>query len=147
MRHMGELLESKQLNEKIQYELQEFRQLNYESFVHDFVRLAVSFLLSQISSNFILKFHPQCLEIPDKVANFIESCLPYLRSHWNEIRSHSCIIIGLLHHHGGKFIDDEKYRNDLETTSSEKISACLKDEQITVRIKAAESLGYLYSEP
>ena len=85
--------------------------------------------------------------MPDKVPNFIESCLPYLRSHWNEIRSHACTIIGLLHHHGGKLIEDEKYRNELETASCEKISACLKDEQISVRMKAAESLGFLFSEP
>lgn len=84
--------------------------------------------------------------MPEKVPNFIESCLPYLRSHWNEIRSHACTIIGLLYHHGGKFIDDEKYRNDLETTSSEKISSCLKDENISVRMKAAESLGLLFSQ-
>jgi maestro heat-like repeat-containing protein family member 1 len=85
--------------------------------------------------------------MPDKVPSFIESCLPYLRSHWNEIRSHACMIIGLLHHYGGKLIEDEKYRVELETLSSEKISACLKDEQISVRIKAADSLGYLFSEP
>lgn len=85
--------------------------------------------------------------MPDKVPNFIESCLPYLRSHWNEIRSHACTVIGLLHHHGGKMIEDEKYRVELETASSEKISSCLKDEQVTVRVKAAEALGYLFSEP
>lgn len=89
----------------------------------------------------------QCLEMPDKVPGFIESCLPYLRSHWNEIRSNACTFIGLLHHFGGKFIEDEKYRNELEITCSEKISACLKDEQVSVRIKAAEALGFLFSEP
>lgn len=41
MRHVGELLETEQLNDKIQYELQEFRQLNYDSFIHDFTRIAV----------------------------------------------------------------------------------------------------------
>lgn len=85
--------------------------------------------------------------MPDKVPNFIESCLPYLRSHWNEIRSHACTIIGLLHHHGGKLIEDERYRIELETTSSEKISALLKDEQVSVRMKSAEALGFLFSEP
>lgn len=84
--------------------------------------------------------------MPEKVSNFIESCLPYLRSHWNEIRSHAARIIGLLHHFGGKFIEDEKYRMDLETTSSEKMSMCLKDEQASVRAKAAESLGFIFSE-
>lgn len=41
---MGDLLNCKQLNEKIQYELQEFHQLNYDTFVHDFVQFAVSLL-------------------------------------------------------------------------------------------------------
>lgn len=85
--------------------------------------------------------------MPEKVPNFIESCLPYLRSHWNEIRTNTCTIIGLLHHHGGKLIEDEKYLNELETTSSEKIAACLKDEHVSVRMRAAEALGYLFSEP
>lgn len=85
--------------------------------------------------------------MPEKVSSFIESCLPYLRSHWNEIRSHACTIIGLLHYYGGRSIEDEKYRLDLETTSSEKIAACLKDEDISVRSKAAESIGFIFSEP
>lgn len=38
---MGDLLNCKQLNEKIQYELQEFHQLNYESFIHNFVQFSV----------------------------------------------------------------------------------------------------------
>lgn len=42
MRHMSDLLGVKELNEKIQYELQEFRQLNYEMFLHEFVRITVS---------------------------------------------------------------------------------------------------------
>lgn len=84
--------------------------------------------------------------MPDKVPNFIESCLPYLRSHWNEIRSHACTVLGLLHHYGSKSIEDEKYRNELEVICSEKISACLKDEQISVRAKAAEAMGFLFSE-
>lgn len=42
MRFMGDLLNTKELNEKIQYELQEFHQLNYDSFIHDFTRIAVS---------------------------------------------------------------------------------------------------------
>lgn len=85
--------------------------------------------------------------MPDKIPSFIESCLPYLRSPWNEIRSHACTLIGLLHHHGGKINDSDKYRNELATMSCDKISACLKDEQANVRFKAAEALGLLFSEP
>lgn len=42
IRHMGELLEAKQLNTKIQYELEEGHQLNYDSFIHEFAKIAVS---------------------------------------------------------------------------------------------------------
>lgn len=38
---MGDLLNCQQLNEKIQYELQEFHQLNYDSFIHNFVQFSV----------------------------------------------------------------------------------------------------------
>lgn len=52
MRHVGDLFEKRQLNDKIQYELQEFKQLNYESFVHEFTKIAVSFI--ERSKNFII---------------------------------------------------------------------------------------------
>lgn len=45
--------------------------------------------------------------------------------------------------------EDEKYRAELETASCEKISNCLKDEQVAVRVKAAEALGeipFFFSE-
>jgi hypothetical protein len=87
------------------------------------------------------------LEKSEKIEHFIESSLPYLRSHWNEIRANACIVIGLLHHHGGKSIENQQTRIELETTCSEKISLCLKDENIQVKVKAAEALGHLFSEP
>lgn len=39
---MGVLLEAKQLNERIQFELEDMHQLNYEKFIHDFTRITVS---------------------------------------------------------------------------------------------------------
>jgi hypothetical protein len=41
LRNIGNIMEVPKLNEKIQLELQEYQQLNYDSFVHDFVRIAV----------------------------------------------------------------------------------------------------------
>lgn len=87
------------------------------------------------------------MEKPEKIENFIESSLPYLRSHWNEIRANSCIAIGLLHHYGGKSIENEQSKIELETICCEKISSCLKDENVQVKVKAAEALGHLFSEP
>lgn len=40
-----------------------------------------------------------------------------------------------MNHHCEKMIEDEKYRAELEPASCEKISNCLKDEQVAVRVK------------
>jgi hypothetical protein len=56
MRHMAELLDSKELNIKTQYELQEFRQLNYETFIHDFARISVNFLHYNFLNTILNKF-------------------------------------------------------------------------------------------
>lgn len=42
LRNIGNIIDSPKLNEKIQFELQEYQQLNYDSFVHEFTRIAVS---------------------------------------------------------------------------------------------------------
>lgn len=85
--------------------------------------------------------------MPNTLTHFIESCLPYLRSHWKEIQLQAIQIIGLLHHYRKKKEDDEREQTELETTSSEKIIQCLKDDQSSMRIKAAEALGNIFSEP
>lgn len=85
--------------------------------------------------------------MPDKVPKFIESCLMYLKSQWREIQVQAIQHIGLLHHFGASSLDDHEgnTRTEMETTSSEKIIACLKDEQVSIKLKAAESLGYIFS--
>lgn len=80
------------------------------------------------------------------VENFITFSLPHLKSQWNEIRGNACIAIGLLHHYGGKSIELEDSRIELEKVCSEKIAACLRDENVMVKKKAAEALGLLFSE-
>lgn len=42
LRYMGDLLEAKQLNARIQIELEECHQLNYDTFIQEFTKLAVS---------------------------------------------------------------------------------------------------------
>lgn len=56
LQFMGDLLGTRDLNEKIQYELQEFRQLNYETFIQDFIRIAVRFESYAMVSNSDLYF-------------------------------------------------------------------------------------------
>lgn len=41
LRNIGSIIDSPKINEKIQFELQEYQQLNYDSFVHEFTRIAV----------------------------------------------------------------------------------------------------------
>lgn len=41
LRHVGNIIEVPKLNEKIQLELQEYQQLSYDAFVHDFIQIAV----------------------------------------------------------------------------------------------------------
>lgn len=43
LRHIGNIIEVPKLNEKIQLELQEYQQLNYDAFVHDIAKIAVGF--------------------------------------------------------------------------------------------------------
>lgn len=146
LRNIGNIMDAPKLNEKIQFELQEYQQLNYDAFAHEFARIAVSYdSFTMLCSN---NFFSQCAEMPQYLSNFIESCLPYIRSQWKEIQLQAIQLIGLLHHHGlNASIDEEKERNDLEVTSSEKIIQCLKDEQTAMRVKAAEALGNIFSEP
>lgn len=42
LRHIGYILNANELNKKIQNDLQEYQQLNYDSFVYEFIRIAVS---------------------------------------------------------------------------------------------------------
>lgn len=42
LRNIGNILGVSELNEKIHLELQEYQQLNYDHFVHEFIRTAVS---------------------------------------------------------------------------------------------------------
>lgn len=85
--------------------------------------------------------------MPNNLSNFIESCLPYIRSQWKEIQLQVIQIIGILHHYGKSNEEEEKEQNDLESTSSEKIIQCLKNEESSMRVKAAEALGNIFSKP
>jgi hypothetical protein len=53
LRNIGHIINSPKVNEKIQFELQEYQQLNYDAFIHEFTRIVVSFLM--ICLSFILQ--------------------------------------------------------------------------------------------
>lgn len=75
-------------------------------------------------------------EFPNK--SFIESTLPYLKSYWEEIRGNAAIVIGILSH-----FDMENHQ---QLDISNKIEILLKDEKISVKIKASKSIGYLFGD-
>ena len=61
-----------------------------------------------------------------------------------EIRGFACVTVGLLHNFGD--FENEEFRLELESMCCTQISKCLKDEQLGVRIKAAEGLGLIFSK-
>jgi hypothetical protein len=66
VRNIGNILGANQLNAKIQNDLQEYQQLNYDSFIHEFIRIAVSYyhitLLQLLSMISLFSFYsaPSC---------------------------------------------------------------------------------------
>ncbi|KAH8303311.1 hypothetical protein KR059_006711 [Drosophila kikkawai] len=94
--------------------------LNYASFVVDFVKLIAQ-------------------ELTEHIQDFIDSCLPQLRSQWPEVRGSAAIVIGILHN----FLSE---RNQQTESVATKIAVLLKDEQATVRVRAATALGYFFGD-
>lgn len=80
--------------------------------------------------------------LTDHVNDFIESCLPYLKSQWPEIRGNAACIIGLLHNLHSPSNQQQHSAEYL----SHKIAVLLHDDQIAVRIKAANALGSMFGD-
>ncbi|KAH8235312.1 hypothetical protein KR038_009962 [Drosophila bunnanda] len=94
--------------------------LNYSSFVLDFVKLIAQ-------------------ELTEHIQDFIDSCLPQLRSQWPEVRGSAAIVIGILHN----FLSERNIQTELVAS---KIAMLLKDEQAAVRVRAATALGYFFGD-
>ncbi|KAI8033359.1 maestro heat-like repeat-containing protein family member 1 [Drosophila gunungcola] len=116
------LLPAPKVVEMAQLQLGEERghQLNYSSFVLEFVKLIA-------------------MELTEHIQDFIDSCLPQLRSQWPEVRGSAAIVIGILHN----FLSE---RNVQTETVASKIAVLLKDEQALVRMRAATALGYFFGD-
>lgn len=82
----------------------------------------------------------QAKELNDKIPEFIDSCLPYLKSTWPEIRGNAAVIIGLLHN-----LYSTEHQHTTENVSL-KLSALLRDDQPSVRVKAANALGLMFGD-
>uniref|UniRef100_A0A1A9WCB3 Uncharacterized protein n=1 Tax=Glossina brevipalpis TaxID=37001 RepID=A0A1A9WCB3_9MUSC len=76
LRKVCGLLNSPKVHEMIEYNLTDHGQLNYNIFVVDFVKLIA-------------------MELTDHIQDFINSCLPNLRSPWPEVRGSAAVVIEL----------------------------------------------------
>lgn len=72
--------------------------------------------------------------------DFIDTCLPHLKSQWPELRGNSAILIGLLYNY--HTLTHQHPHEHL----SQKIAQLLHDDQIAVRVKAANALGFMFGE-
>lgn len=120
LRKVSALLNAPRVNEMAQKHLIEHGQLNYNVFILDFVKVIA-------------------VDLADSIQDFIESCIPKLRSQWPEVRGNAAIIIGILHNYLTE-------KNQQSESIGNKIGVLLKDENQTVRFKAATALGYFYGE-
>ncbi|XP_017099571.2 maestro heat-like repeat-containing protein family member 1 [Drosophila bipectinata] len=116
------LLPAPKVVELAQQQLGEERghQLNYSSFVLEIVKLIA-------------------MELTDHIQDFIDSCLPQLRSQWPEVRGSAAIVIGILHN----FLSERSVQTE---AVAGKIAVLLKDEQAGVRMRAATALGYFFGD-
>lgn len=119
LKNVCALLETTKTNQLAQNHLLEHGQLQYGTFIKDFVKLIGE-------------------ELPDSVNDFIDACLPFMRSQWAEIRGNAAVLIGLLRM--------QSRTSSPVDTVGHKIAQLLRDEDCGVRVKAAEALGFIYGE-
>lgn len=79
-------------------------------------------------------------ELNENISDFIESCLPFFKSSWPEIRGNAAVIVGLLYNMN-KAVSQHMTEN-----VGAKLAVLLRDEQISVRVKAAHALGYMFGD-
>uniref|UniRef100_A0A182PSV0 HEAT repeat protein n=1 Tax=Anopheles epiroticus TaxID=199890 RepID=A0A182PSV0_9DIPT len=121
LKNVCALLGTAKMNTLAQNHLLEHGQLQCAIFLKDFVKLIGE-------------------ELQDWINDFIDACLPLLRSQWPEIRGNAAILIGLLH------CQNANVKSQHMEQIGHKISLLLKDECTTVKVSASEALGYIYGE-
>lgn len=120
LRKVCTLINAPKVNEMAQKHLIDHGQLNYDFFIIDFVKLIGN-------------------ELKEHVGDLIESCIPFLKSHWTEIRGNAAIIIGILHN----FLESASQRDE---AVGHKLALLLRDESTIVRLKAATAIGYFFGD-
>ncbi|XP_037882576.1 maestro heat-like repeat-containing protein family member 1 [Glossina fuscipes] len=120
LRKVCRLLNSFKIHEMAERDLIDHGQLNYNIFIVEFVKLIA-------------------MELTDHIQDFINSCLPNLRSLWPEVRGSAAVVIGILNN----FLMERSPQTEGVGNS---IVLLLKDENHYVRVKAATALGYFFGD-
>ncbi|KFB39654.1 AGAP000273-PA-like protein [Anopheles sinensis] len=121
LKNICAVLGTPKMNALAQNCLIEHGQLQYNNFLKSFVKLIGE-------------------ELQECVNDFIDACLPLLRSQWPEIRGNAAILIGLLH------CQNATVKCQHMEQIGHKISLLLKDDCMSVKVSASEALGYIYGE-
>uniref|UniRef100_A0AAG5DWB8 Maestro heat-like repeat-containing protein family member 1 n=2 Tax=Anopheles atroparvus TaxID=41427 RepID=A0AAG5DWB8_ANOAO len=121
LKNICAVLGATKMNALAQTCLIEHGQLQYSNFLKSFVKLIGE-------------------ELQDCVNDFIDACLPLLRSQWPEIRGNAAILIGLLH------CQNANVKCQHMEQIGHKISLLLKDDCMSVKVSASEALGYIYGD-
>lgn len=117
----------------IEKNLLEYGHLNYDIFLWDLLRV--------VNEEFSF----------DLLQHSIESCLPFLKSQWPELRGNAVVMVAVLGNHlNNNHPDAEKHHEPKNRTLTlnhlaEKVTQMLKDESSSVRVKAALSMGHLFT--
>lgn len=127
------LMENKpKICQMIEENLLDYGQLNYDMFILG--------LLKVVNEEFSF----------DLIHQAIDSCLPFLKSRWSELRANVTIMIAVLGNHLNTHPELEKSHEAKHRTLTlnhlaDKVTAMLKDDNLAVRVKAALSMGYLFA--
>lgn len=121
-----------QVRAMITENLLDYGHLNYDIFLWD--------LLKVVSAEFSW----------DLLQHSIESCLPFLKSQWPELRGNAIVMVSVLGNYLNTHPELEKSheaKNRTLTLShlADKVTLMLKDESAGVRVKAALSMGHLFA--
>lgn len=86
----------------------------------------------------------------DQLQHSIESCMPFLKSAWPELRGNAIVIVAALGNYLNTHPDIDKTheaRNRTLTLNhlADKVTAMLRDDNQSVRVKAALAMGNLFA--
>lgn len=82
----------------IQNHLIDHGQLHYDIFITDLIKIVVRINKTGAFHYNLLYYshYIKAEELNDQVPDFVDSCIPFLKSYWPEIRANAAIVIGIM---------------------------------------------------